>query len=69
MGFSISFCQLSGRKSLRDVVEDLKAKGHKLYHLGMKKVSPILPKNKNPGSFSATGVQFLERETGFERMK
>ena len=32
-------CQLSGRKSLRDVVENLKAQGHKLYHLGMKKVS------------------------------
>lgn len=31
-------CQLSGRKSLRDVVENLKAQGHKLYHLGMKKV-------------------------------
>ena len=32
-------CQLSGRKSLRDVVENLKAQGHKLYHLGMKKVT------------------------------
>jgi len=32
-------CQLSGRKSLRDVVENLKAQGHKLYHLGMKTVS------------------------------
>lgn len=31
--------QLSGRKSLRDVVENLKAQGHKLYHLGMKQVS------------------------------
>ena len=32
-------CQLSDRKSLRDVVENLKAQGQKLYHLGMKKVS------------------------------
>ena len=32
-------CQLSGRKSLRDVVENLKVQSHKLYHLGMKNVS------------------------------
>ena len=32
-------CQLSGRKSLWDVVENLKAQSHKLYHLGMKKVT------------------------------
>ncbi|HEX4955057.1 MAG TPA: IS4 family transposase [Thermoanaerobaculia bacterium] len=32
-------CQLSGRKSLRDIVDNLKAQGHKLYHLGMKPVS------------------------------
>ena len=32
-------CQLSGRKSLRDIVENLKAQVHKLYHLGMKTVS------------------------------
>ena len=32
-------CQLSGRKSLRDVVENLKVQGHKLYHLGMKSVT------------------------------
>lgn len=32
-------CQLSHRKSLRDLVENLKAQGHKLYHLGMKQVS------------------------------
>ncbi len=32
-------CQLSCRKSLRDLVENLKAQGHKLYHLGMKKVT------------------------------
>jgi hypothetical protein len=32
-------CQLSGRKSLRDVVENLKAQGYKLYHLGMKTAS------------------------------
>jgi hypothetical protein len=32
-------CQLSGRKSLRDVVENLKAQGNKLYLLGMKNVS------------------------------
>jgi hypothetical protein len=25
-------CQLSGRKNLLDVVENLKAQGHKLYH-------------------------------------
>lgn len=30
--------QLTGRKSLRDLVENLAAQGHKLYHLGMKKV-------------------------------
>jgi len=32
-------CQLTARKSLRDLVENLKAQGHKLYHLGMKKVN------------------------------
>ena len=32
-------CQLTGRKSLRDVVDNLKVQGHKLYHLGMKNVS------------------------------
>ncbi len=32
-------CQLTGRKSLRDLVENLKAQGHKLYHLGMKNVT------------------------------
>jgi len=32
-------CQLSGRKSLRDVVDNLKAQRHKLYHSGVKKVS------------------------------
>jgi hypothetical protein len=32
-------CQLSGRKSLRDLVENLAAQGHKLYHLGAKGVS------------------------------
>lgn len=31
--------QLSGRKSLRDLVDNLKVQGHKLYHLGMKTVS------------------------------
>jgi len=31
-------CQLSGRKTLRDLVENLAVQGHKLYHLGMKKV-------------------------------
>lgn len=36
---SMMVCQLSGRKSLRDIVENLKAQGHKLYHLGMKTVS------------------------------
>jgi hypothetical protein len=32
-------CQLSTRKSLRDLVENLKAQGQKLCHLGMKKVT------------------------------
>ncbi|HTP64289.1 MAG TPA: IS4 family transposase [Geobacteraceae bacterium] len=40
-------CQLSGRKSLRDVVENLKAQGHKLYHLGMKKVTRSTPSRVN----------------------
>ena len=30
--------QLTGRKSLRDLVDNLKAQGHKLYHLGTKDV-------------------------------
>lgn len=30
--------QLSSRKSLRDLVDNVKAQGHKLYHLGMKPV-------------------------------
>jgi hypothetical protein len=32
-------CQLSARKGLRDLVENLKAQVHKLYQLGMKKVT------------------------------
>ncbi len=32
--------QLSGRKTLRDLVENLAVQSHKLYHLGMKKVPP-----------------------------
>ncbi len=31
--------QLSGRKSLRDITDNLKAQGTRLYHLGMKKTS------------------------------
>jgi len=31
--------QLTARKSLRDIVENLKVQGHKLYHLGMKPTS------------------------------
>lgn len=36
---AMTVCQLSGRKSLRDVVENLNAQSTKLYHLGMKPVS------------------------------
>jgi hypothetical protein len=36
---SMLVAQLSGRKSLRDIVDNLKVQGHKLYHLGMKQVS------------------------------
>jgi hypothetical protein len=36
---SMLVAQLSGRKSLRDIVDNLKVQAHKLYHLGMKKVS------------------------------
>jgi len=31
--------QMSGRKSLRDITDNLKAQGQRLYHLGMKKTS------------------------------
>ncbi len=31
--------QLSGRKSLRDITDNLKAQGKRLYHLGMKHTS------------------------------
>ncbi len=31
--------QLSGRKSLRDITDNLKAQGKRLYHLGMKNTS------------------------------
>ena len=33
--------QLSGRKTLRDLVENLAVQSHKLYHLGMKKVPRV----------------------------
>ena len=36
---SLSLAQLSGRASLRDIVDNLAAQSHKLYHLGAKKVS------------------------------
>ena len=31
--------QLSGRKSLRDITDNLKAQGNRLYHLGMKRTT------------------------------
>lgn len=37
--------QLSGRKSLRDITENLKAQGKRLYHLGMKNTSNSPLKN------------------------
>ena len=36
--FGLLVGQLSGRKTLRDLVENLAVQGHKLYHLGMKTV-------------------------------
>lgn len=36
---AMTVCQLSGRKSLRDAVENLNVQSRKLYHLGMKPVS------------------------------
>ena len=32
---AIVLAQLSGRQSLRDIVENMKAQGHRLYHLGI----------------------------------
>ena len=31
--------QLSGRKSLRDLIANLQAQGHRIYHLGMKRTT------------------------------
>ncbi len=36
---SLSMAQLSGRNSLRDIVENLSAQAHRLYHLGSAKLS------------------------------
>ncbi len=36
---SLSMAQLSGRNSLRDIVENLSAQMHRLYHLGSAKLS------------------------------
>ena len=49
--------QLSGRKTLRDLVENLAAQGHKLYHLGMKTVTRTTLV-RNP--------IFLDRVSGFD---
>ncbi len=36
---SLSMAQLSGRNSLRDIIENLSAQAHRLYHLGSAKLS------------------------------
>ncbi|MCF6280785.1 MAG: DUF4372 domain-containing protein, partial [Candidatus Polarisedimenticolaceae bacterium] len=36
---SLSMAQLSGRNSLRDIVENISAQMHRLYHLGSAKLS------------------------------
>jgi hypothetical protein len=36
---SLSMAPLSGRNSLRDIVENLSAQAHRLYHLGSAKLS------------------------------
>lgn len=36
---AIVLAQLTGRQSLRDIIENLKAQTHRLYHLGMMKLS------------------------------
>ena len=35
---AMMIAQLSGRKSLRDLVDNITAQGMRLYHLGMKKI-------------------------------
>jgi len=36
---AMTIAQLSGRKSLRDITTNIKAQGHRIYHLGMRKTS------------------------------
>ena len=36
---SLTMAQLSGRNSLRDIVDNLSAQAHRLYHLGRAKLS------------------------------
>jgi len=36
---AMTIAQLSGRKSLRDIATNIKAQGHRIYHLGMRKTS------------------------------
>jgi len=36
---TMSMAQLAGRNSLRDIVENISAQGHRLYHLGSAKLS------------------------------
>ena len=36
---AMTVAQLSGRKSLRDLVANIKAQGHRIYHLGMRQTS------------------------------
>ena len=41
---TLGMAQLTGRKSLRDIVENVFAQAHRLYHLGSAKLTPNLPR-------------------------
>ena len=49
---------MSGRRSLRDITDTLKAQGQRLYHLGMKKTSKAILARVNAGQ-PATLYQIL----------
>ena len=65
---SLSMAQLSGRNSLRDIVENISAQMHRLYHLGSTKLSRSnlsrINEDKPYGLYEALFGKLLQRCQG-----
>ncbi len=62
---SLSMAQLAGRNSLRDIVDNMSAQSHRLYHLGSRKLSRSnlsrINENKPYGLYEALFGKLLSR--------